>query len=450
MPVEKERRLSDFEKGDFGGAIALQNRKFSGRAQIEGAENLRHFCKICERRFACGRALGGHMRIHGDSEKSNPRVIGTEAAMNGWCEAPVQDGTDLKKRTNDLAYALRTNRKRSWVLTEQSGALLTGMLEDGRPALVVTSSRACDECGKEFSSWEALLAHMKCSHSGNREQILYQENQSPVSQIQLQPAAKGKRSKRVKCPDDCHSPAASGTKYNEEEDMANCLVMLAMAGKSSSLEKPTQGKTKFLDDSDKIDGTGKKYKCRTCQRVFSSFQALGGHRASNHHYNCSAPSKIGNDSSCSEDEIVTREEGLFTAETEGYSVVLPEKRKWDQEVTNNESAAKGRLHECSICERKFSSGQALGGHKRCHRTTSAAMVHCSQMQESVEQDKTSLLPHHRGQLIDLNLPAPCHDDQYEAEHTDKAATPIPNDLVQMMKPRVLKEDLANDQDLPFH
>ncbi|GLJ20836.1 hypothetical protein SUGI_0379900 [Cryptomeria japonica] len=137
---------------NFGGAIALRNGTFSGRAQIEGAENLRHFCKLCERQFACGRALSAHMKIHSNSEKSNPKVIGIEAAMNGWCEAPVQDGRELKKRSNDLAYALRRNRKRSWVLTEHSGSFLTGKLEDAWPTLVVTSSRPFDECEKEFVS----------------------------------------------------------------------------------------------------------------------------------------------------------------------------------------------------------------------------------------------------------------------------------------------------------
>lgn len=34
------------------------------------------------------------------------------------------------------------------------------------------------------------------------------------------------------------------------------------------------------------------------------------------------------------------------------------------------SKRKSKVHECSICHRIFSSGQALGGHKRCHWITS--------------------------------------------------------------------------------
>ncbi|GLJ42365.1 hypothetical protein SUGI_0877390 [Cryptomeria japonica] len=88
---------------DCGGAIALQNGISSGRAQIEGTENLNHFYKISERQFTCGRALGGHMRIHSNNEKSNSKVIGIEAAMNLWCEAPLQYGRELEKRSNNLA-----------------------------------------------------------------------------------------------------------------------------------------------------------------------------------------------------------------------------------------------------------------------------------------------------------------------------------------------------------
>ena len=33
---------------------------------------------------------------------------------------------------------------------------------------------------------------------------------------------------------------------------------------------------------------------------------------------------------------------------------------------------KGKVHECSICHRVFMSGQALGGHKRCHWLTTGA------------------------------------------------------------------------------
>jgi len=35
-------------------------------------------------------------------------------------------------------------------------------------------------------------------------------------------------------------------------------------------------------------------------------------------------------------------------------------------VIEDAAATHGRVHECSVCRKTFPTGQALGGHKRCH------------------------------------------------------------------------------------
>ncbi|MCL7042584.1 hypothetical protein MKW94_008148 [Papaver nudicaule] len=74
------------------------------------------------------------------------------------------------------------------------------------------------------------------------------------------------------------------------------------------------------------------YECKTCNRQFPSFQALGGHRASH-----------------------------------------KKPRLMDQISVDNHSAeaAKPKIHECSICGLQFAIGQALGGHMRRHRAAMA-------------------------------------------------------------------------------
>ncbi|KAF7846959.1 hypothetical protein BT93_L3536 [Corymbia citriodora subsp. variegata] len=74
-----------------------------------------------------------------------------------------------------------------------------------------------------------------------------------------------------------------------------------------------------------------KFECKTCNRQFSSFQALGGHRASH------------------------KKPGLQETKMEDCTKLALG------------STANHKMHECSMCGLKFSSGQALGGHMRRHR-----------------------------------------------------------------------------------
>ncbi|CAN0909467.1 Zinc finger protein ZAT11 [Linum grandiflorum] len=73
------------------------------------------------------------------------------------------------------------------------------------------------------------------------------------------------------------------------------------------------------------------FECKTCNRKFSSFQALGGHRA-NHKKQKSLRSRS---------------------------------RLQKQPA----STAKAKPHKCSVCGLVFSTGQALGGHMRRHRSS---------------------------------------------------------------------------------
>lgn len=70
-----------------------------------------------------------------------------------------------------------------------------------------------------------------------------------------------------------------------------------------------------------------------------------------------------------------------------------------QNAGTSTSAAEKKVHECPYCFRVFSSGQALGGHKRTHVTGVAATP--ARSSSKIEDNLN---------LIDLNLPAPVDDD----------------------------------------
>ncbi|XP_010542618.1 PREDICTED: zinc finger protein ZAT12-like [Tarenaya hassleriana] len=91
-------------------------------------------------------------------------------------------------------------------------------------------------------------------------------------------------------------------------NMASCLILLS----NSTSNQNDIGKRVFT--------------CKTCSKVFPSFQALGGHRASHRR----------------------------------SAVVDGEAPPWPRRL-------KQAKHDCPICGAEFAVGQALGGHMRKHK-----------------------------------------------------------------------------------
>ncbi|XP_031258920.1 zinc finger protein ZAT5 [Pistacia vera] len=219
------------------------------------------------------------------------------------------------------------------------------------------------------------------------------------------------------------SPTTSGEVYEsteEEEAMANCLIMLAQGDASRQIQ---QQKGKFNTSSRKfssiITSTSSKagfyvYECKTCNRSFPSFQALGGHRASH-----KKPKVIIEEKKSS---VVVAEVNGDSVEESGQLLKSSNIPVVSLQVAANSKANK--IHECSICGSEFTSGQALGGHMRRHRATAAATV-VNQVgggannSEAISNESNSG-DHHKPQPprsilpLDLNLPAPSedHDHQY--------------------------------------
>ncbi|XWS43538.1 hypothetical protein CRYUN_Cryun16bG0112700 [Craigia yunnanensis] len=183
----------------------------------------------------------------------------------------------------------------------------------------------------------------------------------------------------------------------EEEDMANCLILLA------------QGQTRKLpSEQASLETTSKTgmyvHQCKTCNRCFPSFQALGGHRASH------KKPKINNEDNNKGLMFVKEGDDQFNNMNTTLSLQITNKA-----VLCNSS--KSKIHECSICGAGFSSGQALGGHMRRHRTfTNAATTATTTLsvgtRSSPESEDQSKKPRTVLQL-DLNLPAPEDDHHRE-------------------------------------
>lgn len=236
----------------------------------------------------------------------------------------------------------------------------------------------------------------------------------------MEPWTKRKRSKRSRL---------DQSSCSEEEYLALCLIMLARGGSGVSSTNPTdsdrhgslqvtptpavsESAPLVLSTPDPTTTAKLSYKCSVCDKAFSSYQALGGHKAS-HRKHAGGGGGTGEDQSTSSAVTSTSANTTTTASNGG-----------------------GKAHECSICHKSFPTGQALGGHKRCHYdggAGAAAGVGGSSAITASEGVGSTHTVSHSLRDFDLNLPAlPDFSAKFFMSGDDEVESPLP-----AKKPRLL-------------
>lgn len=185
---------------------------------------------------------------------------------------------------------------------------------------------------------------------------LTQNENNPTSSSMQEPWMKKKRTKRPR----------SETPPTEEEYLALCLIMLARGTTDTTTAAISSHRMSTSSTDQDIS-----YKCSVCDKSFSSYQALGGHKASHRKLAAAAGG---------EDLSMTTNSGTTVT-----SVLNPS----------------GRAHECTICHKSFPTGQALGGHKRRHYDGNIGSAAAS----AVTSSSGYASSHHKDLDFDLNLPA---------------------------------------------
>lgn len=210
------------------------------------------------------------------------------------------------------------------------------------------------------------------------------------------------------------SASGSGSITEEDEDMANCLILLAQGLRAPSPDPsspPLASVSKIVDPS-----APTSYECKTCSKTFPSFQALGGHRASHKKPRLSPAHEEKKLDEVAETTLqMNSNNSLSSTVVVGISIA----------GSSSGAAIKAnKIHECSICRAEFNSGQALGGHMRRHRPLVVASADTSS-QEVVKKEKSLL-------EFDLNLPAEGATEEvsqqqefpFEAEKTTPVTQPL--------------------------
>ncbi|KAL1196483.1 Zinc finger protein AZF1 [Cardamine amara subsp. amara] len=228
-----------------------------------------------------------------------------------------------------------------------------------------------------------------------RPLLRYREEMEPEN---LEQWAKRKRTKRQRFDHSHQNQETNSNLPSEEEYLALCLLMLARGSTVQSQSPPPPPPPPSRSSpSDQRD-----YKCTVCGRSFSSYQALGGHKTSHR-------KPVNNGTTSGNNELSNNS---HSNSNNGGSVVINVNGN-----TSNGVSQSGKTHTCSICFKSFTSGQALGGHKRCHydggnnngngngsNNNSVEVVAGSDVSD-VDDERSSEQSAigHRG--FDLNLPA---------------------------------------------
>ncbi|CAA2944549.1 zinc finger protein ZAT5-like [Olea europaea var. sylvestris] len=245
------------------------------------------------------------------------------------------------------------------------------------------------------------------------------QNEFDMAPRELSHLVKGKRTKRqrpqspISIPITTHDPSSKdhGNHHNssssaestttEEEDTAKCLILLAQGHHFSSNKDDDDQDFKF-NSKKYIEAGTCVFQCKTCNRTFSSFQALGGHRAS--HNKPRNTTFVLSDEDQNLDNVSFRQKNSLSS---SLSLQLTH--------PTNKSSSSRKVHECSYCGAEFMSGQALGGHMRRHRggpvatnTTLSLSSPTPALFDNQDSDKLSKKPRN-GLSLDLNLPAPEDD-----------------------------------------
>ncbi|GFY88505.1 C2H2-like zinc finger protein [Actinidia rufa] len=371
---------------------------------MEEDQNLRFVCKFCNKKYPCGKSLGGHMRTHGTSnssesdEKFAPSVIKISSLNDSRFELGGQSG-----------HGLRENPQKTWRLV---GSTKRSPKQD----------HICKQCGKGFQSLKALCGHMAC-HS-EKDRVLKDDRWISENDSDTQAKAL-RRSKRAASMRDCGNWVGVNSVVVESSD--NNSVVLET--KSSSIDMRNIGGLNCVYNGDESVGIRKLGKRKLKPVEFEN---------SDSGYFVNGAKKV--DSDVSVYEFLTNDsfkkqklEGgsrFKASDTEfgtGFSKVKSRgaddlgkrskyefggKKKKDLNCNGERrpKSKKGKGHECPICHRVFKSGQALGGHKRSHVLgVSDEKINQTQIRKQEFSETCD--------LIDLNLSAP-EEEEEANEHSE--------------------------------
>ncbi|KAL4385700.1 hypothetical protein GQ457_15G004690 [Hibiscus cannabinus] len=321
-------------------------------------------CKFCNKRYPCGKSLGGHIRTHMNNE--NSAETEEESA-----DVPLNKLVSTKRFAG-----LRENPKKTKRFSDSgNGSSFKEMI--------------CKECGKGFRSMKALCGHMSC-HS-EKERVFHLDNgdkhklvMDSESDTETSTSPSKRRSKRVKYKsigvhsnnsDNFGNGSSSVSEIvQEQEEVAMCLMMLSRdsgcrKGLNSVAVSSDNNSVVLEDKSPSIDVRITIKNAMKCvsnkNKLKESAETCPSDENSDSGYFRNGPKKVESDDSVDEfrKNIVSKKPKIMSGS--GFK----SKFKYDLRRSGKNayySPQKGSKYECLTCNKTFDSHRALGGHRASH------------------------------------------------------------------------------------
>ncbi|KAL5713821.1 hypothetical protein ACHQM5_015864 [Ranunculus cassubicifolius] len=163
----------------------------------------------------------------------------------------------MNKFSAAITVGQHENRKK-----KQSKSIRIGNV---RPWMSKIGTSPCSECGRQFSSWKALFGHMRCHPERQWRGII------PPSSYQ--------RQRHVAV------TSSSGTYFTGEDRQVAESLLLLSNGHNNFLNqrcfegcKNDKGKAEEIVEEEDNMVLVLGHQCGVCSKIFSSGQALGGHK----------------------------------------------------------------------------------------------------------------------------------------------------------------------------